>query len=136
MSSSIFHGIAASPGIGIGKVFLLEEEELVITRKSVEKDSLKTEIHRFRKALEKTKKAMEKDKEEMLKLLGKTHARLADAYLLILEDPLLTKDVEREISKELVNAEFAIQITLEKISHTFDILPDEYFNIVFSFRIR
>jgi phosphotransferase system enzyme I (PtsI) len=127
MISAIFRGIAASPGIGIGKVFLLKEEELVIVRRSIEKDGLKKEIQRFRRALDKTKEEMEKDKQEMLRLLGKSHARLADAYLLILEDPILTKDVEREISRDLVNAEAAIQTTLEKISYTFDTLSDEYF---------
>lgn len=125
--SNIFHGIPASPGIGIGKVFLLEEEELVIVRRTITPANLKKEIQRFQKALSKTKKEMQQDKEEMLRLLGKSHARLADAYLLILEDPILTKDVEREITKEMVGAEFAIQMTLEKISRTFDSLLDDYF---------
>ncbi len=127
MTSHIFHGIPASSGIGIGKVFLMKEEELIVVRRPIERDNLKKEIQRFRKAIEKTKKDMEQNKEEMLRLLGKSHARLADTYLLILEDPILTKDVEREISKELVNAEYAVQSALEKVSHTFDILMDEYF---------
>lgn len=127
MSSTLFHGIGASSGIGIGKIFLLEDEEPVIVRRKIEKQNLKKEIQRFHKALEKTKEEMEEDKQAMLCLLGKSHARLADAYLLILEDPILTKDVEKEIAKDLVNAEYAIHNVLEKISHTFDILMDEYF---------
>jgi phosphotransferase system enzyme I (PtsI) len=46
---------------------------------------------------------------------------------MILEDPLLTSDVEKGIAKDLVNAEFAIQSALERISHTFEVLSDEYF---------
>ncbi|OGR83376.1 MAG: phosphoenolpyruvate--protein phosphotransferase [Elusimicrobia bacterium RIFCSPHIGHO2_01_FULL_64_10] len=127
MTTSIQHGIAASAGIGIGKVFLLQEDELIVVRTPTPKEDVKKEILRFRKALDKTRKGMEHDKDEMLRLLGKSHARLADAYLLILEDPILTKDVERLIAKELVNAEYAVQSSLEKVSHAFDILIDEYF---------
>lgn len=127
MNSTLFHGIPASSGIGIGKVFLFEEEKLVVSRRNIEKGEVKEEIQRFHKALAKTKKELEEDKQEMLRLLGKSHARLADAYLLILEDPILTKDVEKEVAKELINVEFVIQTTLERISHTFDNLLDEYF---------
>ncbi|MBI3012651.1 MAG: phosphoenolpyruvate--protein phosphotransferase [Elusimicrobia bacterium] len=124
---NLFHGVAASPGIGIGKIFLLEQEEMVIARWAIPKEEIKNEILRFRKALQKTKRDMKKDKQEMLNLLGKNHARLADAYLLILEDPILTTDIEKQIQKDQVNAEFVIQSALEKISHTFDTLTDDYF---------
>lgn len=127
MSSTLFHGIEASPGIGIGKVFLLEKDEFCIIKTPVPKENIKKEIFRFRRALEKTKKQLNADKEEMLRVLGKSHARLADAYLLILEDPILSKDIEKEIAKELINAEYAIQAALDKISHSFDALQDEYF---------
>ncbi len=126
-SEIIFTGIAASPGIGVGPVFLLEKEELVIHRKGIAKDDVKKEIQRFRIAIQKTVKEMKHDREEMLHALGKSHARLADAYLMILEDPILTKDIEHEITKEQLNAEFVIQEALEKISYTFDALSDDYF---------
>ncbi len=123
----IIKGFAASPGIGIGKVFLLDEEELIIPRHYIPREGVKREVARFKKALDKTEKEMKKDTEEMLKILGKGHARLADAYLLIIKDPLLSSDIEREITKELVNAELAVQNCLERVSHTFDLLKDEYF---------
>ncbi len=125
--SKFFHGIAASPGIGVGKVFLLEKEELIIVKKSLHKKDLVKEVARFRKALAATRKELQQDKLEMLKVLGKTHARLADVYLLILEDPILTKDIEKQMSKEQVNAEFLIQIAIEKLHRTFDNLTDDYF---------
>ncbi|OGR79596.1 MAG: phosphoenolpyruvate--protein phosphotransferase [Elusimicrobia bacterium RIFCSPLOWO2_02_FULL_39_32] len=127
MDSKLFHGIAASPGIGVGKIFLLEKEELIIVKKEIKKEDLKKEVLRFEKALNNTKKEMAENKEEMLKLLGKTHARLADAYLLILEDPILTTDIEKQILKERINAEFAIERALEKVMHAFETMEDDYF---------
>ncbi len=125
--SKFFHGVAASPGIGVGKVFLLEKEELVIVKKTLRKEMLIKEVARFRKALAATRRELQQDKLEMLKVLGKTHARLADAYLLILEDPILSKDIEKQISKERVNAEYLIQMAMEKLVRTFDNLTDDYF---------
>src|SRR3989338_460049 len=127
MDSKLFHGIAASPGIGVGKIFLLEKEELIIVKKEIKKEDLKKEVLRFEKALNNTKKEMAENKEEMLKLLGKTHARLADAYLLILEDPILTTDIEKQILKERINAEFAIERALEKVMHAFETMEYDYF---------
>jgi phosphoenolpyruvate-protein kinase (PTS system EI component) len=46
--------------------------------------------------------------QKILKLLGKTHARLIEAYLLILEDPLISKDVVKNITTNRVNAEYAL----------------------------
>ncbi|OGR86520.1 MAG: phosphoenolpyruvate--protein phosphotransferase [Elusimicrobia bacterium RIFCSPLOWO2_01_FULL_60_11] len=121
------NGVAASPGIGIGNVFLLDEGDLIVPRHYIPREGVKREVARFRKALDKTKREMAKDTAGMLKILGKTHARLGEAYLMIIEDPLLTSDVERQISKELLNAELAVQTCLEKVSHTFENMNDEYF---------
>lgn len=125
--TAMVNGVAASPGIGIGNVFLLDEGELIVPRHYIPRKEVKREVARFRKALEKTKREMARDTAEMLKILGKTHARLGEAYLMIIEDPLLTSDVERQISKELLNAELAVQTCLEKVSHIFENMNDEYF---------
>src|SRR3990167_8871210 len=107
MDSKLFHGIAASPGIGVGKIFLLEKEELIIVKKEIKKEDLKKEVLRFEKALNNTKKEIAENKEEMLKLLGKTHARLADAYLQIKKE---------DLKKEVLRFEKALNNTKKEIA--------------------
>ena len=122
----IIQGIAGSSGIAIGKVFLLEDDEFCLIQREVQKDELKKEVTRFRDALAKTRAEMLATKEKIQKNLGKEYARLADAYLLILDDPLITRDVVRKIN-EGVNAEYALFKILENVMHSFDMIEDEYF---------
>src|SRR3989339_2200543 len=124
--TNVLQGIAASPGIVIGKVFLLEDEELTLVQKEIGKDEVKREIQRFRDALVKTRAEMVSIQEKILKTLGKEYARLSDAYLLILEDPLITRDVIKRIN-EGVNAEYALFKILERVIHSFEMIDDEYF---------
>jgi len=119
-------GIAASPGIVIGRAFLLEEEEFYISKRTIEPADIKQEIIRFRKALAETKEEMDGIRQRVLKQLGKRHVRLFDAYLLILDDPILRNDVIRMVMEQRVNAEYALQMVIDKITKTFNIIDDGY----------
>jgi len=119
-------GIAASPGIVIGRVFLLEEEEFYISKRTIELADIKQEIIRFRKALAETREEMDGVRQKVLKQLGKRHVRLFDAYLLILEDPILRNDVVKMVTEQRVNAEYALQMVIDKITKTFNMIDDGY----------
>lgn len=123
----LFKGISASPGIAIGKAFVIEDEELNAVKRSIPKDEVKKEIERFRKAVADTKADLEKTKNEASKHLGKKHIKLFDAYLFIAEDPVLKTDVISKITKEAVNAEYALQEVIEKNTRAFEKIKDEYF---------
>jgi phosphotransferase system enzyme I (PtsI) len=125
--TKVIKGIPASEGISIGKVFLIEEEEVAIISKKISKEQVKKEIARYNTALSEVKKEMESTREKMLNILGKQHTPLCDAYLGMLDDPLLNKDVIRRITEDNINAEYAIWTTLEKVIKSFDNIDDEYF---------
>ena len=46
----IIKGIAASPGISIGKAYVLEDEEIVVTRVEIPRERLREEVKRFKAA--------------------------------------------------------------------------------------
>src|SRR5437773_1061131 len=123
----VLRGIAASPGIGIGKAFVLKEESLSYVFRALSKDEVKKEIQRFRTAVLKTRNEFLQTRDKVLKVLGKSHAALIDAHLLILEDALFTKDIEKKIVHELMNPEAALVAVLDEIGRTFDKLGDEFF---------
>lgn len=123
----VLRGIAASPGIGIGKVYVLKEESISYVFRALKRDDIKREIQRFRQAIAKTRVDILQTREKVLKVLGKSHAAITDAHLLILEDPLFSKDVEKMIASERMNPEAAMVATLEEVGRTFDKLGDEYF---------
>ncbi len=121
----MYKGIAASSGIAIGSVFFLEEDEFVIQKREIIDE--KFEISRFRSALNKTKQEMIQTKKNALQRLGKKHARLFDAYLLILDDTMLRQDTIEMITKEKVSAEYALHQVMEKVMLFFEEIDDEYF---------
>ena len=121
----MYKGIAASPGIAIGRVFLLEEEDFIIQKRQI--NDVKFEIARFREALSKSKQEMIQTKNKALQRLGKKHARLFDAYLLVLDDAMLKEDTIEMIAREKVSAEYALQQMMGKIVIFFNEIEDEYF---------
>lgn len=124
----VFKGIPACEGIGIGKVLLLErEEDLIIPIRKITKDSIKKEMLRYKDALETTKKELMNTKERILKVLGKQHIALVEAYVAILEDQLLTRDLTRMIEEELFSAEYALSVVLNRVIQSFEKVEDEYF---------
>lgn len=123
----VFKGISASPGIAIGKAFLLEDMDLAVGRWMVPPEAVKAEVSRFRAAVAETRKEMLGTQQKILKLLGKSHANLIEAYLLILEDPLISKDVVKAITQNRVNAEYALSEAVAGAVKTLESASDEYF---------
>jgi len=125
--SIALHGVAASDGIAIGPAFVLEDEEVAVPRWEVPKERLKNEIARFRYALGRTREEMISTHNKAIRVFGRAHAKLMDAYLLILDDPFLTKDVMRLIESEQVNAEFALTQVIDRTIKVMEDFEDEYF---------
>lgn len=123
----IIKGIPASPGIAIGKAYVLEDEEIVVERREIPKEKIKSEIKRFKRSLERTQIHLDAVKVKVLHMLGKQHAKLIDTHRLILKDPLITRDVISRIHSERVNAEFALSETLEQANRDFEKIEDEFF---------
>ncbi len=121
-------GIAASLGIAIGKVHIVKEENILIEQKEIPKDKLKAEIKRFKDALDNTRLDLDAIRIKVLNVLGKQHAKLIDAHHMILQDPLITKEVPKLIVAKCVNAEFALSEILDKAEEEFEKIDDEFFH--------
>ncbi|MEK9145899.1 MAG: phosphoenolpyruvate--protein phosphotransferase [Elusimicrobiota bacterium] len=123
----VIKGVAASPGIAIGRAHVLDAEDIVIPRTEIPDSRIRLEVKRFKAALEATYRDLDAAEAKVLKTLGKEHARLIDTHRLILSDPLITKDVPRRIVEEGVNAEYALSEALETVNRAFEKIQDEFF---------
>ncbi len=123
----LFKGISASFGIAIGSAFVIEDEDFCPVKRNIAKDEVKKEVEKFRKAISDTKADFEKTKVVASKHLGKKHIKLFDAYLFIADDPVLKSEVTSKITKELINAEYAIQQVIGENAKLFEKIKDEYF---------
>ena len=122
----IIKGVAASPGIAIGKVFLLENDDICLIRKEIPENARKDEKKRLNDAIEKTKAELKITHDKINNVLGKNYAQIADVHLLILEDPTIRKDVDKLID-DGVNVEYAIFKIIDKIVRSFEAIEDDYF---------
>ncbi|MEW6088266.1 MAG: phosphoenolpyruvate--protein phosphotransferase [bacterium] len=121
-----FKGIPASPGIISGRAFIIDKDNFVIEKKKVSQGQVKNELLRLEKAIVATKKEIFELKERLTKELSESEARIFDAHLLILEDPVFTKDIVDKVEKEKLSVEYALSESLKKTASVFEKINDIY----------
>ncbi len=119
-------GIAASPGICIGKAFLFDIREVSVIKKRISKESIPKEISRFEEALIKTRSEILKIQENISKEMGLEHAEIFNAHLLVLEDRMITDEVINRLKTEHHNVEYIFTNILKKYITVFQKMDDEY----------
>jgi phosphotransferase system enzyme I (PtsI) len=119
-------GIGASPGIVIGKAYVLEKADFILPRYWVNNKEAPTEVSRFSLALEKTREELEKIKEKLCKFEGQEQIHILDAYRMILQDEMLTQNTIKSIRNEHINAEWALYKNIEKIKSAFIDIDEHY----------
>ncbi|CCQ93231.1 phosphotransferase system (PTS) enzyme I [[Clostridium] ultunense Esp] len=122
--SRVFHGIAASPGIAIGRAARLERQELKVEKREIL--SPEDEIERFKQAITKAVTDLEEIYTKTLKELGEEKASIFQAHQMLLQDPVWTSEVENRIREESINGEYAIEQVTEQYISLFSEMEDEY----------
>ena len=124
MERKFIKGIDASPGIAIGKVFLYQENELLITKESSK--TIEEEKQRLILGQEKTKKQLEAIKERTLLTLGKDKADIFDGHITLLEDEDLLEEINDLLEEGEITAEFALKTQIEEYCKMLSNLEDAY----------
>ena len=117
-------GIPASQGVAFSKIFLIEEPEIKIENTKIEK--IDEEVQKFKNALLKATKQIEKIKSNALKNLSEKEASVFDAHIQIVQDPVMTKEIEDKILQEKTNAVFATKVICDKYASMFEAMDDAY----------
>jgi phosphoenolpyruvate-protein phosphotransferase (PTS system enzyme I) len=118
-------GLGVSPGIGIGRALVLKRSTREL-RFRVPSALVPRELERLEQARSRSREQVEKIKGRMTDSVGADHAYLFDAQLLMLDDPMLIERAARIIRAERLNAESALQRSLQQISAFFDRAEDPY----------
>ena len=121
----IITGIAASPGIAIGKVFLYKDSNFEIFEQS--KLTKEEEIARLIKGREIAKAQLEEIKENTLVKLGKDKADIFEGHITLLEDEELFSEIDSKISENNYTAEFALNEAIDEYATMLGNLEDAYF---------
>lgn len=120
-------GIGASPGICIGKAYLVDREGVdVVEKYLVEKKNIEKEKKRFRSAVRKArdelKAIIENTPEEI-----RQHSNIFEIHVVLLKDKMLYGKTLETIEKEQVNAEWALKTVVSNVRTIFKSMEDDYF---------
>jgi phosphotransferase system enzyme I (PtsI) len=126
MQEKIYKGIVASPGVVIGRAYLLDRRKIVVAGQRIEEVSVKDEVSRFKRAIELSKAQLEELKKRFSKGLGKSHLYILDTHIMLLEDKLLVDGTVKRIKESRINAEGALKQTIAAIGEKFDLIEDDY----------
>jgi phosphoenolpyruvate-protein phosphotransferase (PTS system enzyme I) len=126
LTNKFIHGIGASPGIVLGKAFLIERSQVRLPQKRIDARQVDREVERFMEALEESRKQLMEIKERILDPKARRHAFILDVHLMILNDEMLIQDTVNTIRKRKVNAEWALDLILGKLDAAFQTIEDEY----------
>lgn len=119
-------GLGVSEGIVIGQVLRMVDGASQISRWSVNDDDLEKETQRFRKAAVTASQRLRTLRDQAGGRLGKDHAYILDAHVLLLEDEKLLGDIAEYITAERVNAEWAIKVIGDRLTALYSEIKDDY----------
>lgn len=119
-------GIGGSPGICIGKAYLVDKEGVdVVEKYPIDDALLKAEVKRF-------KCAVKAAKDELLSIIENTpeamrhHAYVLETHLQMLKDKMLYGTTIETIEREKVNAEWAFKKAVSHAKSMFQGMTDAY----------
>jgi len=120
------HGIAVSPGICIGKAYLLGKEGVdIVDKYLIGEDDLQNEIKRFKSAVKNAKDKLQEIIESTSEGLGE-HAYILETHKVMFKDKMLYGKTIETIEKERVNAEWALKKVVSNVKSMFNNMTDAY----------
>jgi len=122
----VLYGIGGSPGICIGKAYLVDKEGVdVVPKYAIGAKYLGAEKKRF-------KTAVKKVSDELNELINDTpeelreHIRILETHTVLLKDKMLYGRTIDTIEKERINAEWALKKVVAMIKPMFESMNDPY----------
>jgi phosphotransferase system enzyme I (PtsI) len=122
----VFTGVAASPGIAVGRLKVVDRQRLSVSEYAIHAEEAAAEIARLKHAIAATRIGLESLKTDLEETTGDEHLFILDTHLLILADERLLVETASIIETGLINAEGALNRTLQKYRTTFAAIEDAY----------
>ncbi|MBI2421671.1 MAG: phosphoenolpyruvate--protein phosphotransferase [Candidatus Hydrogenedentes bacterium] len=99
-------GIGVSPGIAIGPALLFDVDRYDVPHFAISDTAL--ELARFNVAVEKTRIYLNNIYRSVTAQLGKKHADIFEAHLMLLDDVMIRQEVSERIEAEKINVEYIL----------------------------
>jgi len=113
-------GVPASPGYAMGLVQVLVNQEFSVSAEPILPERVPKEISLFHKAIRQSIRDLDIAKQNIQKSISKEDARILDAQMMILQDPMLIDTVLDDIRKEHLNARWAFHSRMKELINQFE----------------
>ncbi len=124
--SKTLQGIGVSPGIAIGKAYLVDHGNIPVPLYKLSgSTAIEQEVARFEEAITKVERELESIKAKVHPELIE-HAHILEAHQLILRDRQIYDETIRLIREEGLNAQWALKSALAKVHELFQSVEDDY----------
>lgn len=120
------HGVGVSRGIAIGRVHVVEHDQLDIPEYRVEPGAVDAELQRFEEAVAVARQQLRAVREHIPPGTAHDIAAFIDTHLLMLEDSALTQEPARLVRELRCNAEWALKLQRDALVAVFDEMDDAY----------
>lgn len=124
----IVKGIPVSPGVVIGRIFVLDDERQRIPRRQIPADSVQAEQARLDSALAMSIRELHALRANAEKQMGEEAAKIFLFHLGMLADKNLVVPMHRMIAGELVTAEYAVYKSFRDLADNFRRMKDTTFS--------
>ena len=124
-----FKGLAAAPGIAIGKAYVRFGDHIEVREYTIAKTKVAAEVKRLGRAVDEARQQihdLQKRAGEMRGAAGEELVFLFDAYLGMLDDSRLVRGARQAIEQERINAEAAVQHEYSRLAIRFEAMGDAY----------
>jgi phosphotransferase system enzyme I (PtsI) len=130
VGTTILVGLAASPGIVIGRCWPVDRRRVRTPKRRLTAEEAQIEAQRFLTALELSDVQLAQVREKVgvgEGPGGAEHAAIIDMHRMMLKDEMLVLEAQRFIREDRINAEWAVKRAVRKIKSAFHEHADEYF---------
>lgn len=124
MSKHILTGIPASPGIVMGQVSIYNKKGITINKNYILPDKVDDEIKKFKDSLNKTKNQLNFIKEKFSNKDSYVNYPIIDFN--IIQDHDILNEVEKLIREKLLNAQWAVYLTIKEMETFINNVDDIY----------
>jgi phosphotransferase system enzyme I (PtsI) len=125
-NKNILKGVAASPGVAMGKVCIHTDIFSHIPVLSIEDHEIGNEIRRVQRAVEDIEEAIRKDQEMIRNKIGPKEAEIFSAHLSIIEDSHYLAEIFERIATQKIKAEAAVLFQIRKYEEVFSQVGNPY----------
>lgn len=117
-------GLAAAPGIVIGKVYLFTKAKIEINKSPI--TNVDEAVSNLREAVEKSKKELNKIFSIAREKMDEKRSGIFEAQLMILDDPILFGKIEERIAVEKIQPEFIVADEITKYQDLMIVSNESY----------